>query len=690
MGRVIHPAANAARKASSARDFRAVSEILSEALEKAPGNADLVCEHALLRMMQGRESEALELLPIAGDGKRFKLLQQLLCDHLYCRMLLNSVDHRASRHFSLLSTDGLVPTPTVGVKLSACLIVRDEEDHLERCLRSLRGVVDEIVVVDTGSQDASKLIAERHDAVISDFVWCDDFSAARNAALELATGNWILWIDADEELVPESLAAIHRAIVRPQFGGFDIEIVNFTENRSQGEQFRHCPTRLFQKLAGVRFTGRIHEQITPSLVELSLPWARLEGARLLHYGYMPGDMEKKSKLDRTISMLEREVSEQPTDAFQWFNLANAYIVAGRPAETAHAASRCADLMTPGATYGENCFQIWAQALTSLDNPEGAIEVCRQAAAAKFDGPFVLFERCQALLRANRPQEALEDSNALMAVSAPQGASGDPAIFTYKRLVVHGQILAVLGRFEDSLHFLNQALEIDPEYSAALYSQGAVLEKMGRLGDALASFSRAAWDTKSFCLAMKGCGRALVGIGRTIEAATAFKRAWDRCPEDLEAWIGWTGACEASGDIRTVLEAYEALARVQEPSSEMYINWGRALDASGQAERALRCFGEAIKLDPGSANAYFNCGDLLYRSGAMIDAAHLYEAGLQIRPDYADGWFTLGNALARTGLVPQAVIAYEKALAHNPKHQGAFNNLSVVRTEPPLVQQANPL
>jgi tetratricopeptide (TPR) repeat protein len=685
VGRVTHPAATEARKAVKNRDFKLAGELLSKALEDAPGNEDLVCEHALLRIMQGRESEAFELMPMATGGKRFKHLQQVLCDHLYCRVTLDPGDHPAARQFALLTSVGLKPSKDVGIKLTACLIVKDEEENLERCLNSLKGVVDEIIVVDTGSTDATETIARRHGAIVFSFDWCNDFSAARNAAVDFATGNWILSIDADEELTPESLAAIRRAIVRPQFGGFDIDIVSFTEDRWQGEQFKHCPTRLFRNLPQVRFSGRIHEQVTPALAKLNLPWARLEGARMLHYGYLPGEMERKSKHERTISMLECEVADQPEEAFQWFNLANAYFVAGKPNEACNAASQAVTRLKPGAPYGESCYQIWVQALMALDDPDGAIKACDQAASRGFRGPFVLFEKCQALLRANRAQEALDASTALMDMQAPEGATGDPAIFTYKRLVVHGQILAVLGRFEESLASLNHALEIDPEYSAALYSRGAVLEKLGRLGDALASFSRAAWDTKSFCLAMKGCGRALAGIGRTVEAATAFKRAWDRCPDDLEAWIGWTGACEASGDIRSVLEAYEALARVHQPTAEMYINWGRALDASGQSERALGCFAEAIKLDPMCANAYFNCGDLLYRAGAMVDAAHLYEAGLQITPDYADGWFTLANALAHAGLAPQAINAYEKTLSFNPKHEGARHNLQVVKSEPPTAQ-----
>ena len=85
-------------------------------------------------------------------------------------------------------------------KLSVCLIVRNEASNLPRCLDSIRGLADEIVVVDTGSTDDTVAIAQRHGARVSTLVWQDDFSAARNASIELATCDWILVFDADESI----------------------------------------------------------------------------------------------------------------------------------------------------------------------------------------------------------------------------------------------------------------------------------------------------------------------------------------------------------------------------------------------------------------------------------------------------------------------------------------------------------
>src|ERR1043165_7712525 len=87
-------------------------------------------------------------------------------------------------------------------KLSLALIVKNEARCLARCLESVRGILDEIVVVDTGSTDDTASIAKRYGAKISNFAWKDDFSIARNFALEQATGDWILVLDADENASP--------------------------------------------------------------------------------------------------------------------------------------------------------------------------------------------------------------------------------------------------------------------------------------------------------------------------------------------------------------------------------------------------------------------------------------------------------------------------------------------------------
>jgi len=97
-------------------------------------------------------------------------------------------------------------------KLSLCMIVKDEESVIEDCLKSVKGVVDQIVVVDTGSRDSTIEICKRYGAEVYYYRWRDDFSAARNESIKYARGDWILWMDADERLDPGSVEKLKRLL----------------------------------------------------------------------------------------------------------------------------------------------------------------------------------------------------------------------------------------------------------------------------------------------------------------------------------------------------------------------------------------------------------------------------------------------------------------------------------------------
>ncbi|MCS7301430.1 MAG: glycosyltransferase, partial [Fimbriimonadales bacterium] len=157
-----------------------------------------------------------------------------------------------------------IPDEPVGVKITLSMIARNEAQYLEACLQSVQGVVDEIVLVDTGSDDATPQIAERYGAKVIRTEWRHDFAAARNIALQHATGDWILVLDADERLTPESKQAILNAVRHPQFAGYYLEILNEIRN---GDYFVHRIVRMFRRLPELRWEGVIHEQITPSIVE---------------------------------------------------------------------------------------------------------------------------------------------------------------------------------------------------------------------------------------------------------------------------------------------------------------------------------------------------------------------------------------------------------------------------------------
>lgn len=164
------------------------------------------------------------------------------------------------------------------------LIVRNEERSLSRCLRSLSGVVDRLVVLDTGSNDSTVEIARAHGAVVGHFDWCDDFAAARNAALDLADADWNLVVDADEWLIDG-----HEALSARVAGG-DVAVGTVrVRSSSLADGVPVSTTTVSERFLprGVRFHGAIHEQARHVLAVHDLD------VTLGHDGYEPAQAEQK-------------------------------------------------------------------------------------------------------------------------------------------------------------------------------------------------------------------------------------------------------------------------------------------------------------------------------------------------------------------------------------------------------------
>ncbi len=207
------------------------------------------------------------------------------------------------------------------VKVCLTMIVRDEENNLPRCLESVRGLFDEIVVVDTGSTDRTVEIARSFGARVFDFVWVDDFAAARNAALARATGDYAFWLDADDVVELSQRRNLEVTLARLRKGeqtGYVVRCACDPSPDGTGGETVVDHIRLFPLRPDIRWTYRVHEQILPALRRANVPvqWTKLT---VRHTGYVDLGLRSR-KLDRDTRILVQELEERPDDPFTLFNL----------------------------------------------------------------------------------------------------------------------------------------------------------------------------------------------------------------------------------------------------------------------------------------------------------------------------------------------------------------------------------
>jgi hypothetical protein len=185
----------------------------------------------------------------------------------------------------------------------------------------VRGLFDEIVVVDTGSTDATRAIAAEFGARVFDFAWIDDFAAARNAALAQATGDYVFWLDADDVIEPgerEKLERLLGGLSQTPQAGYVVRCACDPSSDGSGGEVVVDHIRLFPLRDDVRWTYRVHEQIVTALKRAGIP-VRWTDLTVRHLGYIDPSLRAR-KLERDAGILHQELKDRPDDPFVLFNL----------------------------------------------------------------------------------------------------------------------------------------------------------------------------------------------------------------------------------------------------------------------------------------------------------------------------------------------------------------------------------
>ena len=368
--------------------------------------------------------------------------------------------------------------------LSLSMIVRDEAAQIEACLRSVQGFADELVVVDTGSTDNTVALAQALGARVEQIEWPGDFAPARNQALEFVSGDWVLVLDADEQLRPEAIAPLRALMAQP-----DVLVINLLRHERGAVQSPYSNvSRLFRRHPAIRWSRAYHSMVDDSVAELlqrEPQWriADCPEPALIHDGYRPELLAQGNKPQRLREAMEAELQERPGDPYACAKLGSLEVAEGN-LERGVSLLRQGLEHCPADAHPERYELLLHLALAEAGrNPAAAPSLYRQALELPLAPRLSLAARLNLaalLLQQGQPQEA-EQLCQRATAAAPEIGLG------WYNL---GLIRRRLGDIGGALEAYREARRLTPEHAETHQNLAVALLLGGDIDGARSSFRQA--------------------------------------------------------------------------------------------------------------------------------------------------------------------------------------------------------
>lgn len=361
--------------------------------------------------------------------------------------------------------------------VSLCMIVKNEEDYLKACLSSVKDIVDEMIIVDTGSTDKTVEIAKSFSAKVFHYKWDSNFSKARNFSLSKATCDWILILDADEIFEKTDTDKFIELINTTSADGCHFMVINYSSNQSVANASVHYAFRLLRNTKAYHYVGSIHEQITRIDGDTSKINLTNEEIKLHHYGYMDQVIEKKGKRSRNLPIIMKQLEQDPHNAFYLFNLGNEYLASNNHAKALEIYKEAKKYIILNQSFVPHLFYRMMMCSYVLKlYPE---------ALALADEALVLFPSCTdieyykgtILYNLHRYTLAIKSFERCLEIGEP------PAYFklatgsgTFRPYLSLGDIYTTLEDFDKAIECYSKVIQLDASLCHILYQIGHVLTK----------------------------------------------------------------------------------------------------------------------------------------------------------------------------------------------------------------------
>jgi tetratricopeptide (TPR) repeat protein len=469
-------------------------------------------------------------------------------------------------------------------KTSLCMIVKNEEANLAACLGPIAGVVNEIVVVDTGSTDRTKEVAAAYGARLVDFAWCDDFSAARNESLRHARGDWVFWLDADDRLDDANVNKLQRLFGQlAEPAAYYMTILGDDAPDPRGIK----QPRLFKLAPDARWEYRVHEQIAVPLLRLGYPLYETD-IIVRHTGY-PSPEVVRRKGERNLRLLLLDIAEHPNEPITLFHLGMTYVLLARFAEAVPCLEKALRPLRPHHHEARFVFRYLVAALRGTGREDLACQRCHEG-LQWFPDDAYLQEQERSLAATGSQQ---------LTVSLRQPQAFDVGKQHYQA-----------GRWAEAEQQFQDILRVDPNHVDALHLLGVIAGRTGR-HQLAADYLQAALRLKpDFAAAHNNLGRVFILHGQLAQAVECFRQAVRHGPDVAEA----------------------------------HSNLGNALRELGHLEDAVASLQEALRLRPDSAEAHNNLAAALLSQGKLAEAVARCQQALRLKPDFAEAHNNLAIAL----------------------------------------------
>ncbi len=533
----------------------------------------------------------------------------------------------------------LKPNP---LKLSACLIVCDNERTIGPCLESLAPWVDEIVVVDTGSVDLTPEICKEYGARVYNWAWRDDFSAARNESFKYAQGEWIFWMDSDDTLPPECgqrLRDLVKGDIDPQTMGFVGQVHCPNKNSTDVTVVDHV--KLIRNRSDLRFEFRIHEQILPAIRRAggSVEWSDIY---VVHSGSDQSVEGRKRKLERDYRLLELDHRERPHHPFVLFNLGMTYADDQKYETAAQYLKECIEVADPNESQVRKAYALLTNALSQCGKHEEAWKYCLQGLEQYPSDKELLFRQAMLHHHFGRLHEAEE---------------------TYLR---------VLNETEER-HF--SSIDVGLSGCKSRHNLALVYEDLGDYGRAEEQWRSIIAKDPSNKTAWRGLGELLLKAEKVEELEQLISEMSEQEDLQIDGCIFKARVHELQGAYQSAIQILQNYFDHNEDNLEVLQELCRIAFKHATRQESLKLLTTLAEKTPGDASVYHNLGTCYLQLKQHEQAISAYRRSLELRPHSPETWHLLGHAYFNLGDSQNAQRAWHEVLNLSPGHAEASRLLN---------------